>query len=1605
MNRIAADSRFKGQVELLLGQLPGASSFAPAVPRAFVRQVLRGLELRAFAQQKPADVAELLLDLLSFMDRRPAGELAVELQTGATLGGARGSILRCNLVDQPFLFDTIRLVADAYRPAGDALIAHPVVAVHRSMDGHIARVGTPGDPPESVVLAWLRPMSEDEGQALAEEVRRRLAICQVVVRDYQPTLENIEQVREDLPYVAAALSASRSEARTSVNFLRWLVDDHFVIMGLCCYDVDNGDGRPRPTPRDQPRLGMLADDAPSCSLIEDCPRAVLELLDDTKLVLVRKSELESPIHRTGKVDLVAVRAQEGEGQDRVLLIAGLFTRKAVQTDAEGIPFLREKVTRVFEAEGALTNSALARSMRKAINAIPVEYLFEAEVEAIADAMRMIVEAEESREVGSHGVIDESGKSAFALVTIPAERYDDGLRESILDLLVRGYGATYSDHRLDMGDGRNVVLQAYLTAPGGLRAVDEAQQNQALRTLTLDWSEQLTELLGELHPPELASELAAAYAHAFPEELQLAMEPAEALIDIDGVEALLTTGSLQIRFTPSDEGPESEVTHFKLYTRSALHLSDSVPVLDNFGLEVMDQSSATLQPRERSAVHVSAFRVVARTGGVEVASHSNELTQALRTVFSGRAPNDRLNRLLLSAGVSWREVALMRAYVNFGRQLGWFGDRNKVYTALLAHQRAAALLLKLFRQSQQPGGDETQRAADMDTTAALFLRYLTTVDTTADDRVLRRIFELIQATLRTSFFACSGDDEPIALKFDCSCIEELPVPRPYREIYVHHPRFEGVHLRGGPVARGGLRWSERPNDFRTEVLHLMRTQMVKNVLIVPVGAKGGFALNRGFATAEEARAEADAVYQIFIRGLLSVTDNVVAGQVVHPAGMRVLDGEDPYLVVAADKGTAHQADAANAIAQEQGYWLDDAFASGGSQGYDPKGIGITARGAWVCAQRHFYELGIDPVTEPVTVVGIGDMSGDVFGNGMLLSRSLRLQAAFDHRHIFVDPDPDPEASWQERKRLFDLPHSSWNDYDRAVLSEGGGVFERKSREIPLSPQLRRMLNTELDHASGESLIQLILKKEVDLLWNGGIGTYVKASWEGHAAASDPENDSVRINADKLRARVVAEGGNLGLTQAARVEAAGRGVRLNTDAIDNSGGVDMSDHEVNLKILCAAAMAEGRLDRAERNALLEQVEERVAEMVLRDNHSHAVLLSRDFERSRHELPNFVRLIEDLEARAWLSSEQEGLPDGVELARRQQARQGLLRPELAKLAAFVKMEVYRALLEDPTFDGPLVQRALHDYWPAEVLERLGDAIDEHQLSREISATVITNRIVDEAGVTFFNEVTAATGRSPTQVAFAYLLAMDLLEAPRLFAEFDALVPKIRAGVHVRVRNEMHDALEEMVRWLLAENIDVRDPEGASSRLGVPFDAFRRALPGPLPLSDRREHARRIVWFRTRRIPEPLATQLASFSYQVRAGDVALLVESTRVSVRAGAELLNQIGSSTNIHTAFRLLRSADVSDRFQRSAMDLLRSELRHLRHDLTLTALEVSGNGNGERESVRKTVARFRSEHAESLHGIMDTAKYIQRAKATGIAPAVTLLHRIRALLRGVPASRT
>ena len=1522
----------------------------------------------------------------------------------------RRTVIQTCMADQPFIFDTLMHLLAAL-DLGQPRCIHPIVGVGRDAEGRIVRLNPlpqAASGNESMMHFEVRRVEDPERLAeIEDKVARRLHKVQAMVSDFEAMRSQARWVAGHLgEHLAHSDEADYRHVTMIQRFFHWLVDDNFVFMGFKEFRLGD-DG---PVAAEESRLGLNRVEHTPGGRGTPFPRDAEPWLAADRLIYLGKGEQEAGIHRPGKIDQIAVRLHD-EGRDRVLLFTGLYTHKAISTEVGKIPILREKLDLVLKSHIALEGSQLHKRLEQAFRAIPVEFLFSADIEAIEGAIRLIMAAEESQETGVHLLVDDTCRSAFVIVSLPRENYDDEVRQAAARRLMECMGANYMDYRLAFGPSGNVVLQFYVTAATRFEHEDVEEVEREVAAVTQTWHEQVVKLLrGEQAD---GPEILARYLDGLPEEYRHQVDPAEAVEDFKAIEQVRSGGGLLAEFAMRADDIASGVSRLKIYQRVKIDLTDSTPVLGNFGLRVIDQSSVTIPSAEGQAYYVDSFRVVPADAAIDLHEHKARLVKGLTAVLEGRAEDDGLNRLLIASGLAWREVDVLRAYISYGRQLGSPVSTRATHETWTNHPNAAKLLLSLFRARFNPAlGAARDHARERLVSRNLqaFSEYLAGVQTSAEDRILRRPLNLLLSTLRTNFFgSASREDTPVAFKFDCAEVEGMVEPRPYREIFVFHEKVEGVHLRGGPVARGGLRWSDRPEDYRTEVLGLMDTQMVKNVLIVPVGAKGGFVLRRQYGTRQEARAAADRYYQVFIRGLLSLTDNVVEGEVVPPADVVRFDDDDPYLVVAADKGTAHLSDTANGISAEFGFWLGDAFASGGSAGYDHKKYGITAKGAWVCTRRHFREIGLDPEKDVISAVGIGDMSGDVFGNGLLLSKTVRLFGAFNHMHIFVDPDPDPAVSWAERNRLFNLPRSTWLDYQKELISPGGGVWSRDAKSIPLSEQVQQLLGVEAEALTGDELIRALLKTEADLLWNGGIGTYVKASSETHKDAGDSANDAVRVDASELRVKVVGEGGNLGFTQAARVEFARGGGRLNTDAVDNSGGVDMSDHEVNLKILAQDLEASGVLDRAGRDALLLEIAEEVSDAVQANNHDHGQLLSLDVARSVEELDDFRVLLRDLDTTRKLDRKRHQLPTDGEMLRRARNNQGLLRPELCRIAPFVKMEVYETLLADESFYGPYIERWLMEYFPKKVRKEFKKYVLRHQLRKEIAATVITNRLVDAMGSTHFSRNQRLTGADYGQIAKATLIAADLLGAWKL-KKYLRDVNGVRASVEYVLLRRTERTVARLARWLIARGIDVSHPQKAVKRLKAGFEAYEENLQRLLHSSERREHNRQIRYMRNRQILRKDNERAAGLRWVAEAGEAVLLAEQhAGMDVVTAGRLLKTIAADLHLLTVSELATPEDARDGWESRAIARLRSDTveltlvlagHALRSGAPLVAGSPSGKGaktaRGLERLVRKRWSEWLGAREEDRARIERLARRIEDGGARGLAPALVLQAEVREL---------
>jgi glutamate dehydrogenase len=1170
------------------------------------------------------------------------------------------------------------------------------------------------------------------------------------------------------------------------------------------------------------------------------------------------------------------------------------------------------------------------------------------------------------------------------VILPRPLYDEDLRRDLRKLLVERYGVTYVDNRTSFLDDEVALIHFFCNNAGDVDLGMLAELENDIKDCATPWEDRFEAALLERYSSEQGYRLAEEYRSAFPKEYRIVTFADDAALDVECLERL-RQGDSKVELALSAESGEGEAgsrtSWLKVYQAERPYLTDLLPLLDNFGLRVIDAMLTQVSSDSGCRLWIVTFRMEdLPRGAPSRAGLETGMLEGLRAALSGRVESDPLNRLVLGAGLNWQEVELIRAYLAYARQLGGSPERRFVSNVLIKHTAAICALLALFRARFDPDLGKDREAREAGALAELASQR-ESIPTADEDRVFALLTDLILSTLRTNFFAKAPEElQEVAFKFDSKRIKTMPSPKPYAEIFVHSAEMTGVHLRGGPIARGGIRWSDRIQDLRTEVLGLMKTQMTKNGLIVPSGAKGGFILKRCTSGASTARQVADRQYARFVEALLGITDNVIGDDVVGPERVVRHDQDDPYLVVAADKGTAHLSDVANRVACACGFWLGDAFASGGSDGYDHKKEGITARGAWVCVKRHFLELGIDAENEPFTLAGIGDMSGDVFGNALLLAHKSRLLAAFNHLHIFLDPDPDPELAWAERRRLFELPRSTWRDYDTEKISQGGGVYDRAARAIPLTPEVKTILDVDTNVLSGEEMIRTILRMPVDLLWNGGVGTYIKASRESEAEVGDRANASVRVDACEVRARVIGEGGNLGLTQLARVEYALGGGRLNTDAIDNSGGVDLSDHEVNFKILLAPRCRAARIALKDRNELLRDCVAGADASVLAHNASQARCLSLDLLRSAGDPERTLLAAQFLEQHADLEPHLEFLPTREELRSRASASgmlSGHTRPELAILLGYTKMLVKRELVRSKAPDHPLLQDALIRYFPESLRVAFREDIECHPLRREITATCLTNEVIDQAGITLVPELVRTLGTGVADVVVAYHTVGRLLSADRLrsiletepLPEDERLQASLRIEGAVRTGAFIFMALERRAWLEPGEFSQWMSQVGALRELVAshPDDAESVAEPGHA-----HELSRELEWV------SRVARGLGAISLSIHC-DLPL---PHVVDVYAA------IGAETRADWLLERLRELDRHEPWDRLGAEALYLEVLEAQRALTERCLA--------RGDTSRVLEEFRARKSAALQNIERTVQQIDAGKRIGLAPLTVLSQQLRRL---------
>lgn len=1326
--------------------------------------------------------------------------------------------------DMPFLVASV-LAEINERELAISFLAHPVVDVVRDTAGVrlIKGAEAPWAGRESMIHIEVALIaSEAERQDLKVGLVDILCHIVLAVGDWQEMTARLHSATTQLEGLTSFLP--EAEVGEAAEFLKWLAGDHFLLLGARDYVIDGDAETGRLVARKGSSLGVLKD--PEVMVLrrqsetsEGLTPFVRDFLNQPAPIVIAKSNTRSHVHRRAYMDYIGVKTYSDSG---VLTgewrFIGLFTSSAYNRSASAIPYVRRKVQLALDKTGFAADRHDAKAFLNVIETFPRDELFQIDVDQLAKTcvgIMRLMERPRSKVFIRHDPFD---RFVSALVYFPRDHFSTELRRKVGHELASAFNGRSSAFYTQMGDSTLARVHYIIgRTPGDPQGASDNEAEQRIVEAVRSWTDKLGDALEGNRSYTEGKGLFRRYRGAFSAAYKEVFDADEAVRDIDVVERLTEEDPVAVRCFKL-EGDEDFILRLKVYHYGvSIPLTRSMPILENMGLRVLSEFSYKAAPntddgmREPHRYVYDFITELGTCGALSLEILQEVFAPAFVAIWKGEAENDGFNRLVVSPGIAWRDVAVLRACARYRLQTGISFSQAYMQDALADNPAIALQLVDLFQLRHDPllpGGAQAREAASESILQSI-TRSLAQVPSLDQDRIMRRLLNLILSMTRTNYFQKTADGKfkpYISFKMDAAKIEELPNPRPFAEIFVYSPQVEGVHLRGARIARGGIRWSDRREDFRTEVLGLVKAQQVKNSVIVPSGAKGGFfpkQLPQG-GSREDIQAAAISAYKTFICGLLDLTDNLdlasLEQEIIPPQRVVCFDGPDPYLVVAADKGTATFSDIANGLAKDRGFWLGDAFASGGSQGYDHKVMGITARGAWEAVKRHFREMGHDIQTTPFTVVGCGDMSGDVFGNGMLLSKKIRLVAAFDHRDIFIDPAPDAAKTWVERKRLFDLPRSSWDDFNRSLISEGGGIFSRSLKSIPLSAEIRQLLDIEEDTLTPNDLIKAILRAQADLLWFGGIGTYLKATSESHLDVGDRASDEVRIDVDELRVKVIGEGANLGCTQLGRIAFGRRGGRINMDAVDNAAGVDCSDHEVNIKILLDSAMAAGKLDEARRNTLLVDMTSAVSDLVLRNNYDQTLAITLVESSSHEDRDADGRVMRALERAGRLDRDLEFLPGDDRLSDLAEKGLGLARPELAILVSYMKIALSEALLDSDVPDDPWLSKMLYDYFPRVLREEFGEEIDRHRLRREIIATELANRIINVGGVTFVHRLQEMTGAAPADIARAFVIVRALYSLGPLRTRVNALDNKVEADVQTDMHRAIKDLLYTQSVWFLS-------------------------------------------------------------------------------------------------------------------------------------------------------------------------------------------------------------
>ncbi|MBY8888018.1 NAD-glutamate dehydrogenase [Streptomyces sp. PTM05] len=1595
----------------------------------------------------PVDVYGAALSHYRLAEVRPQGTANVRVHTPSVEENGwtcSHTVVEVVTDDMPFLVDSVTNELSRQDRAIHVVI-HPQVVVRRDVTGKLLEIlgtsnlveaagaGLPGAqlPHDALIESWIhvevdRETDRADLKQITSDLRRVLSDVRESVEDWTKMRDAALRIADELAATPPALP--EQEVGEAWELLRWLADDHFTFLGYREYKLTTGttaDGTEEDVLTAVPGtgLGILRSDPvhreeeggkPIASSFNRLPADARAKAREPHLLILTKANSRSTVHRPSYLDYVGVKTFDSEGNvtgERRFL--GLFSSAAYTESVTRVPVVRRKVQEVLAGAGFGPDSHDGRDLLQILETYPRDELFQTGADELRPIVTSVLYLQERRRLRLFLRQDEYGRYYSALVYLPRDRYTTEVRLRLTEILREELQGRTVDFTAWNTESVLSRLHFVIRVAPGTRLPEltdseidriEARLVEAARS----WQDGFTEALGAECGEERAAELARRYTHAFPEGYKADFSARTAVADLQHLEQLAPEGDFTLSlYEPVGAGPGER--RFKIYrTGAPVLLTEVLPVLERLGVEVVDERPYELKRADHSKAWIYDFGLRLDRSLGDLGDDARERFQeAFSATWTGEAENDGFNALVLRAGLTWREAMVLRAYAKYLRQAGATFSQEYMEETLRTNVHTTRLLVNLFQARMSP--DHQRAGAEL--TDGLLEELDGALDQVAsldEDRILRAFLTLIKATLRTNYFQLDGDGHArpyLSMKFDPQAIPELPAPRPAYEIWVYSPRVEGVHLRFGKVARGGLRWSDRREDFRTEVLGLVKAQMVKNTVIVPVGAKGGFVGKRlpdPAADRDAWLAEGIASYKTFISGLLDITDNLVGGEVVPPKDVVRHDGDDTYLVVAADKGTAAFSDIANEVAISYGFWLGDAFASGGSVGYDHKKMGITAKGAWESVERHFREMGHDTQEEDFTVVGVGDMSGDVFGNGMLLSEHIRLVAAFDHRHIFLDPEPDAASSYAERRRMFELPRSSWADYDTKLISAGGGVHPRTAKSIVITSQVRRALGIESGVAkmTPAELMKAILQAPVDLLWNGGIGTYVKASTESHADVGDKANDAIRVNGDELRVKVVGEGGNLGLTQLGRIEFArsggpgGNGGRINTDAIDNSAGVDASDHEVNIKILLNSVVADGDMTVKQRNSLLAEMTDEVGSLVLRNNYAQNVALANSMAQAHSLLPAQQRFMRRLVRDGHLDRALEFLPTDRQIRERLSAGQGLTDPETSVLLAYTKITAADELIATDLPDDPYLRSLLHAYFPHALRERFATQVDGHALHREIITTLLVNDTVNTGGTTFLHRLREETGASTEEIVRAHTAARAIFDLARIWDDVEALDNVVAADALTRIRLHSRRLVERGTRWLLNNRPQPLQIAETIEFFGERVAAVWAQLPKLMRGAD-------LDWYQGIHdeltgagVPEELANRVAGFSSIFPALDIVAVADRVEKDALDVAEVYYDLADRLSITKLLDRIIELPRADRWQSMARAAIREDLFAAHAALTQDVLSAGNDAS----TPEQRFEEWERKNAALLGRARTTLEEIQGSESFDLANLSVAMRTMRTLLR-------